>query len=92
MDEIKKRKTGVYSYSIRKFNGTFEQYKMPVEIIDEHETTYYIKFLHVHADGRGFGSKSWVKKIHVYTLEGASSIEKLQTSKSYKHIYKPYKD
>jgi hypothetical protein len=79
-------RTGVYTYQIRRFDGSFEQYKMPIEIVAEHPTMYRIKFLHVHADGRGFGTLTWVHKKHVYMAHGAKS---LQTKSNY---YLPYKD
>jgi hypothetical protein len=79
-------RTGVYTYRIRRIDGTYEQYKMPVEILDERQSTFCIKFLHVHADGRGFGSKSWVRKNHVYIIDGTVS---LYPRKMY---YQQYKD
>jgi hypothetical protein len=80
-------KSGIYTYRIRKLDGAYEQHKMPVEILDEHPTTYYVKFLHVHADGRPYGTKSWVRKHHVYIADGAVSLQK----KNY-YNYLPYKD
>ncbi|MDR1182677.1 MAG: hypothetical protein LBL13_11925 [Bacteroidales bacterium] len=81
-------RVGLYTYKKRLFDGRFETWKMPVEILDEHTTTFQVKFLHVHADGRGFGTKSWVKKRSVYVAEGARS---LQAKENYS-TYLPYKD
>jgi hypothetical protein len=71
-------KTGIYTYRIRKIDGSFESHKMPVEIVDEHTTTYLIRFMHTHADGRGFGARSWVKKQNVYIMTGAKSLQQKQ--------------
>ncbi|MDR0384643.1 MAG: hypothetical protein LBH60_01045 [Prevotellaceae bacterium] len=81
-------RAGLYSYSVRKIDGSFEKHKMPVEIIDEHPATYLVRFLHVHADGRAYGTKSWVRKRSVYLADGARL---LQAKKNYKN-YLPYKD
>jgi hypothetical protein len=81
-------RAGVYTYQVRRYDGIFEKHKMPVEIIDEHPNTYRIKFLHVHMDGRGFGTTSWVRKRSIYIAEGAKS---LQPRRNYNN-YLPYKD
>ncbi|MDR1339394.1 MAG: hypothetical protein LBK58_05005 [Prevotellaceae bacterium] len=81
-------RVGVYTYKKRLFDGRFETRKMPVEILDEHPSTFLVRFLHVHADGRGFGTKSWVKKRSIYIAEGAKS---LQAKEDYSN-YLPYRD
>jgi hypothetical protein len=80
-------KTGTYNYRIRRFDGTFEAYRMPVEILDEHPNTLLVRFLHVHADGRRFGSTSWVKKRSVWVAGGAISLQRRPQIS-----YLPYKD
>ena len=79
--------TGIYSYQRRRFDGSFDRFRMKVEIVEEGEKTCVVRFLEFHADGRAFGSLSRVYKRNLRTT-GAAKPHSSERGSS----YLPYKD
>lgn len=89
-------KIGTYVYGIITNPGDidkkYERHLMKVEILEETDTRYRVKFLNFHADGkRGPGATTWVQKKSVKIAQ-PKTVELPKPGPRPDHYKNPYND